>query len=219
MYKIKIMKKWTSFTKKQIFIIALLFISISISLIGIYIYVQNHKDIETVNDSYDYVITERFFENSDSSPKVYEVRYFPGQRKSYLILTEENNTITEKVVAEVETRFTKEYIDFTIGNKVNRIKDLEQYVDDSDYIYMCSLKEMEDYLSNEGINGRIKSTYATPSYFQCYIEKETGNIMRGLILYNSDLENGTLIYKQCLESVDEPSIFDTVTVIESVKKQ
>lgn len=162
-----------------------------------------------------YIVTEYFIENSDDSSTKYEVRYNTRKRKSYLVLVEKNGVKKDETVTEIKNEFTNISVSFTIDTSLNSmVKDLAQYVDDSGFIYTCKIDEIQGFLTNEATNGKIKFAYATPTYFECFIENDKGDVMRGLLLYNSDITTGTLIYKQCNEDIIIPTVFDMVNTIE-----
>jgi hypothetical protein len=214
------MKKKIYLSKKQILIGAFL-TAIAVAIIMCIFIKNNQKDTASLSSKGEpYIVTEYFTENNDKASKIYEVRYYTRQKKSYLTLVEENGVKKDKRVVEVKTEFTSEYTDFTIGSGADsKTLDLSKYADDSGFVYKCRADEIKEYLKNEAQNGKIRFTYATPSYYECYIEKKTGNVMRGLILHNSDVKTETLIYKECKKDIIIPVPSDYVTAVVNGEKQ
>lgn len=220
LFKNKILKTNVNITKKQILNRVIILIMIFILIIGIYIYMNRGDKVKLEENLQQYIVTEHFIENSDDSSKIYEVRYHTRKRKSYLVLVEKNGVEKDETVTEIKNEFTNESVSFTIDTSLNSmVKDLAQYADDSGFIYTCKIDDIQGFLTNEAMNGKIKIAYATPSYFECFIENNEGYVMRGLLLYNSDLTTGTLIYKQCNEDIIIPNVMDIVTSIEGSEKQ
>ena len=201
-------------TKKQILMITV-FLILLFSLIGVFIgnLKKNNRGLETTVPNY--IVTQYFIDNSDDTSKRYEVRYYAKKRQSFLTLCEKDGVKVDKTITEVKTDFTNEYFLFSIDTtNDSNVKDLSKYADASGFIYTTRISEIQEFLSNEALNGSLKFTYATPSYFECYIEDKAGNVMRGLLLYEYDFLTGTLIYKKCEEDTIIPNAMDMVIVIE-----
>lgn len=214
------MRRKINLTNKQTLFLMIVLVGIVALTIGIFIKIQKTEESNLTANMQNYLVTEQFVQNTEDSSEIYEVRYYTGNKKSYLILVERNGTQKEETISEVKTEFSNEYTDFSIDNVLNpTIKNLTQYADDSGFVYTCKTDDIEDFLSNEAVNGRIRFTYAAPSYFECYIENKEGKLMRGLLLYDSDMKTGTLIYKQCDEDISIPTVFDIVSILDSSNKQ
>ncbi len=214
------MKNKLHITKKQILIFVFLLVLLFITIIVILEKTKKAEDVVSENDITSYIVTESFIENSDGVSKYYESRFNIREKKAYLVLVEENGVQTEKTLMEIETKFTKENRDIILGDEYNaELKDLNRYADDSGFVYKCSVDEIQGFLTNEALDGKIRFAHETPAYYECYLEKGDGEIMRGLLIYDSDMKNGTLIYKQCKEGIRIPAVLDAVTAVESSEKQ
>ena len=212
------MKKVLYLTKKRILIIVFILIMLLVILF-VYLNVNKRHKINIDANKQDYIVTEYFAEKDKNSSKTYEVRYDTGKKESYLILTEKNGVKTNKTITEIKTEFTNEYAGFKIDNRAPlKAASLEQYADDSGFVYKCRTEEIQAFLTNEAAGGKIRFLFLTPDYLECYIEKKEGNIMRGLLLYNTDAETGTLIYKQCKKDIDIPTALESVTEIKNGKE-
>jgi hypothetical protein len=206
-------------SKKQIISITFFLVIIFATIIGIYLHINKRNKVNLEADIQNYIVTEYFIEKKDDSSKIYEVRYYTRNKKSYLTLAEKDGVKINETVTEIKTKFTNEYVNFYLSNVINsKDKDLAN-VDDSGFIYRSKIDEIQEFLANEAKEGLIKFSYATPSYFECYIENKEGDIMRGLLLYNSDNKTGTLIYKQCNEGIIIPTVLDIVISLDGNEKQ
>ena len=209
------MKSKLHITKKRIFILVLLLLLLIISIIAISRKANKSQEVIKEENMKDYIVTESFTEKSGDTAKSYESRYYAGEKKTYLILSEENNVRTDTVLDEIETDFTREISGLILGSTYNPdFKNLEKYADASGFIYKCRIDESREFLSNEALSGKIRFLHEAPSYFECYIEKEDGSIMRGLLLYDADMKKGTLIYRQCNSDINIPTVLDMVTIVE-----
>lgn len=212
------MKKILYLTKKRILIIVF-FLAALLIITGVYLNMNKKQKINVEESKMDYIVTEYFMEKEDDSSNTYEVRYDTGKKKSYLVLAEKNGVKKDKVLTEVDTEFTNEYADFAIDNTdSSKTESLTRYADDSGFIYKCNLNEIQGFLTKEAADGKIRFLFATPSYWECYLENKEGALMRGLLLYNTDSETGTLIYKQCNKDVRVPTALESVTEIKGDKE-
>lgn len=212
------MKNKLHLTKRRSLIFVFFLTLLVVSIIVILGKTKKAKDVVSDNDTASYIITESFTESSGDSSKSYESRFYTREKKAYLVLVEENGIQTDKTLTEIETKFTEENRDLILGNTYNtELKDLNRYADDSGFVYKCSIDEIQGFLSNEALNGKVRFAHETPSYYECYFEKGDGVIMRGLFLYDSDMKNGTLIYRECMKDIKIPTVLDAVTVVENTK--
>ncbi|MDF2871234.1 MAG: hypothetical protein K0R05_2809 [Anaerocolumna sp.] len=214
------MKSKLHITKKQIILFVLLMALLFISIIAISRKANKSQEVFKEASMKDYIVTESFTEKNGDSTKSYESRYYAEKKKTYLFLSEENNVRTDTVLDEIETDFTREISGLLLSSTYNPdFKNLDKYADASGFIYKCRIDESREFLSNEALNGKIRFLHEAPSYFECYIEREEGSIMRGLLLYDADMKRGTLIYRQCNRDIKIPKVLDMVTVVESSEKQ
>ncbi|WOO37854.1 hypothetical protein R2R35_04960 [Anaerocolumna sp. AGMB13020] len=210
------MKSKLHITKKQIVIFVLLLILLIISIITISRKSNKSQEVIKEESMNDYIVTESFTEKSGEVAKSYESRYYSGEKKTYLILREEKNVRTDTVLNEIETDFTREISGLILSSTYNvEFDTLEKYADASGFIYKCRIEESREFLSNEALSGKVRFLHEAPSYFECYIEKKDGSIMRGLLLYDADMKKGTLIYRQCNSDINIPTVFDMVTIVET----
>lgn len=213
-----VIKQKLSKKQKQILITAVSLLMLIALTTCIYININKKDKVESTANTQDYIVTEYFTENRDEASKSYEIRYYPDKQKSFLMFME-NADKHEKTLTEVKTKFRKECVNLSLNNGTKpEVKDFTQYADDSGFIYTCKIDEAQEFLSNEGVNGKIRFTYGTPAYFECYIENKAGEVMRGLFLYDSDKKTGTLIYKQCKADITIPAASDLVTAMEGDKQ-
>ncbi len=200
-------------------IIVITAIVLTILTIGIFIYwhfcIKNDKKIQP--NIQNYIVTEKIKVNNDNVTKNYEVHYFTGEKKSYLVLIDEDDLKQDKPISEVKTTYTTKVTDFDFEDTANTIQDLSPYVDESGFVYRCNVNIAKDFLSYQVSSGKLITSHETPIYFETYIKSKDDTLLRGLYIYNTDKKTGDLIFKKCSDSVSPPTITDIVTVIEHKK--
>jgi hypothetical protein len=208
-------------TKKAKKIIALLVFLVTLATtIFIFLYFNKKEDIQLDTNTQNYIVTEYINENIDNKSNDYEVRYYTGVKKSYLVLVGENDTKRENVVTEVKTKYRIEHVNFELNASTDEnYKDISEYADDSGFIYLCNTSVAQAFLSSEIANGKLLFSCKTPYYYEIYIEDKDSKLMRGLFIYDSDVKIGNLIYKQCNDGIVAPTTINSITAINDFEKQ